>query len=114
MLVSVMDVLKSVHARGRIDIATLFLGRDYLFPPPRRYSEIYGEPLGVTATQLEKPDGFLGIGEAAAMLSHRHATRDGDDLLIWSLLIGDLEDESPVEMWQPSSWERNSHGLVDL
>lgn len=103
MAVSVMDVLKSVHARGRIDIATLFLGRAYLFPPQKHDEDTERELFGELYEPPEKggmEDGFLSIGEAAAMLSHRHATRDGDDLLIWSLLIGDLEDESPVEMWK--------------
>lgn len=99
--ISLQDLLKSVHARGRIDIVTLFLGRDYLFPPDadNNIALFEGqEPIRVVEQEIE--DGFLSIGEAASMLSHRHATRDGDDLLIWSLLIGDLEDRSPVEMWK--------------
>ena len=101
MVVSLEKLLKSVHAEGRIDLVTLFLSRDYLFPPVTISEDPYflGEYF-VSELDLELENGFLSIGEAATLLSHRHATRDGDDLLIWSLLIGDVEDRSPVEMWK--------------
>ena len=101
LVISLEKLLESVHAEGRIDLVTLFLGRDYLFPPLAGAKEydIFGSYIS-SELDLEIEDGFLSIGEAAALLSHRHATRDGDDLLIWSLLIGDVEDKSPVEMWK--------------
>ena len=42
----------------------------------------------------------MNISRAAVLLSHRHATRDGDDLTIWILLIGDIQDADPIAMWQ--------------
>lgn len=99
--ISVCELLKSVVDNGRIDLTSLFLARGYLFPPVDSGDfelfpgYVIEDPEG---RQVQK--GFVNIGEAAALLSHRHATRDADDLLIWSLLIGDLEDESPVEMWE--------------
>ena len=99
-VISLTELLRTVHATGRIDIATLFLGRDYIFPP-MAVGDFELFPGRIITSELEREieDGFLSISEAAALLSHRHPTRDGDDLLIWSLLIGDLEDKSPVEMW---------------
>ena len=44
--------------------------------------------------------GFVSIGEATALLSHRHAARSGDYLLIWSLLISDDEDRNPIGLWE--------------
>ena len=43
---------------------------------------------------------------AADLLSHRHTTRDGDDLFIWSLLIGDVEYDSPVAMRERQTGKR--------
>lgn len=100
-LIGVHELLKSVHNSGRIDLATLFLARAYLFPPVdiTNFELFPGNDVS-TSKDLEISQGFVSIGEAAALLSHRHATRDADNLLIWSLLIGDLEDESPIEMWK--------------
>ena len=112
-IISLEKLLKSVHAKGRIDLVTLFLGRGYLFPPAANtYFDLFpGEPI-TSELEQEMEDGFLSISEAAASLSHRHATRDGDDLLIWSLLIGNVEDESPVEMWKRQVGKRITTGSL--
>ena len=101
-VLSLDEVIKAVHAKGRIDLVTLLLGRDYLFPPAAMADFELFPGRGSITSEIDREieDGFLSIGEAAVMLSHRHATRDGDDLLIWSLLIGDIKDESPIEMWK--------------
>ncbi|KAL9012303.1 MAG: hypothetical protein Q9173_002924 [Seirophora scorigena] len=111
-VISLRELLKSVHAGGRIDLVTFFLGRDYLVPPMAiANTELFGEII-TSEIEQEIEDGFVSMGEAAALLSHRHATRDGDDLLIWSLLIGDLEDESPVEMWKRQVGKRIPTGSL--
>ncbi|KAI4265066.1 MAG: hypothetical protein L6R38_009674, partial [Xanthoria sp. 2 TBL-2021] len=99
-VVHLEHVLKCVTREGRIDLITLFLGRSYLFPPMDLTDfEIFGVNIaGENESKTAK--GFLSIGEAAALLSHRHATQAGDDLFIWSLMIDDFENESPVEMWK--------------
>ena len=99
-LINLHEILKSVRNDGRMDLVNLFLARDYLFPPEDVSDmELFGQPLWTTE-DLEIEKGFVSIGEAAALLSHRHATRDGDDLLIWGLLIGDIQDDSPISMWK--------------
>ena len=99
-LINLHELLKSVHNDGRMDLLNLFAARDYLFPPVVfSDTEIFGDPI-MSEEDWETEKGFVGIGEAAAVLSHRHATRDGDDLLIWSLLIGDIKDDSPISMWE--------------
>jgi len=112
-VISLEKLFKSVCAEGRIDLVILFLGRDYLFPPMAiaNFELFPGKPITSELLQ-EIEDGFLSIGEAAALLSHRHATRDGDDLLIWSLLIGDVADESPVEMWKRQVGKRIPTGSL--
>ena len=111
-VISLEKVFKSVHAEGRVDLVTLFLSRGYMFPPMAIVDfELFpGKPF-TSSLERKIEDGFLTIGEAA-LLSHRHATRDGDDLLIWSLLIGDLEDESPIEMWKRQVGKRIPTGSL--
>ena len=100
-LINLHQLLKSIHENGRMDLVSLFLARDYLFPPMAisGFELFPGHPI-TTEVEQEIEKGFVNIGEAAALLSHRHATEDGDDLLIWSLLIGDIKDDSPIAMWE--------------
>ena len=100
-LINLHQLLKSVHDNGRIDLVNLCLARDYLFPPMAisGFELFPGYPI-TSDVEREIEEGFVNFGEAAALLSHRHATRDGDDLLIWSLLIGDIEDVSPIAIWE--------------
>lgn len=99
--VNLHQLLESVHDNGRMDLTNLFLTRDYLFPPMAISGfELFPGKVITSEVEREIEDGFVNIGSAATLLSHRHATRDGDDLLIWSLLIGDAEDESPIAMWE--------------
>jgi hypothetical protein len=99
--ISLHELLKSAFNNARIDLTSLFFARAYLFPQSilGDFDLFSGYPIQDPVSDL-LGRGFVSIGEAAALLSHRHATRDADDLLIWSLLIGDLEGESPVEMWK--------------
>ena len=111
--VSVQELLRLVHNGGRIDLATLVLARAYLFPPADLGDfELFPDKIVPDPEGREIRQGFMNIGEAAALLSHRHATRDADDLLIWSLLIGDLEDESSVEMWKRQVGKRIATGCL--
>lgn len=108
------ELMKSVHDRGRMDISCLILTRGYLLPPPARADfEIFpGQgPVG-GPHEIEMKEGFVSIGEVVALLSHRHATRDGDELLIWSLLIGEIEDESPIELWRRQVGKKIKTGVL--
>ena len=111
-LINLHQLLISVHENGRMDLVNLFLARDYLFPPLAISDfELFGVPV-TTEAEKETEQGFVSIGDAAALLSHRHATRDDDDLLIWSLLIGDIEDNSPIAMWERQVGKRIPTGSL--
>jgi len=100
-LLDLQEVLRAVHSSGRMDLSNLYLTRDYLQPPMAIADfELFPGKIITSNIEREIQEGFVDIGTAAALLSHRHATRDGDDLIIWSLLIGDMETSSPVAMWQ--------------
>ena len=111
--VNLVQLLKTVHKDGRMDLVSLFLARGYLFPALAisGMEPFFGFPI-TTDIDREIEEGFVNVGEAAALLSHRHATRDGDDLLIWSLLIGELEDDSPIAMWKRQVGKRVPTGSL--
>lgn len=103
-ILNVHDAVQTVFSQGRLDIAVLFHARSYLLPPyEEEHFELFeGRGSIFSERELEQQHetaGFLTMNHAAVLLSSRHATRDDDDLLIWSLLIGDTEIYDPVQMW---------------
>jgi hypothetical protein len=64
-LVSVRYIIQLILQRGSLDIAALALTAQHL---------------------REKSTAGLKVMDASAMLSHRYATRPGDDIVIWSLM----------------------------
>lgn len=96
------DLLKIVHEQGRIDIASLFLTSQHLMPPlPQDDYEII-PGFGGLATDEDrlKQMGFVSISEGGILLNHRHASRDGDEILIWSLLINKKATKNVVQLWK--------------
>lgn len=100
-VISFKETLQIVHENGRIDLAILFLTSQHLLPhDSERDFELF-DGMGSVATEedLRIAQGFLSVGEAAVLLSHRHATRDGDDIVIWSLLAHEKAIKDPVQLW---------------
>ena len=65
-VVSLRELIKRVLYYGAVDLAVLALAVKHSLPSKTAYR--------------------MSIMEASALLSHRHATRSGDDILIWSLM----------------------------
>ncbi|KAL9622443.1 MAG: hypothetical protein Q9160_003119 [Pyrenula sp. 1 TL-2023] len=105
-IIELVDAITLVRQAGRIELPLLYGNRDYLLQHPdinllAQESDLFDiGDTRVIPLDLELTRGFIGIGEAAELLSHRHPTRDGDDLLIWSLLIGDLEAADAETLWK--------------
>ncbi|KUI55434.1 hypothetical protein VP1G_10741 [Cytospora mali] len=51
----------------------------------------------MTAERLSS--GFVTVSEAASLLGQRFASRAGDDVIIWSLLIGDSPQKDAQDIW---------------
>ena len=49
--------------------------------------------------------GFVSIEDAATLLSRRHASRPGDEIIIWGLLMGDRVFETPNSLWRREGQE---------
>ena len=99
-VVSFQETLKSVHKYGRIDLDILFLTTQHLLPPPPidDWEVLGGSMIDEQGRRIQL--GFVSLGEASILLSHRHATRDGDDVVIWSLLANDVAIKSAAELWK--------------
>ncbi|KAM0278394.1 hypothetical protein ACHAQH_005216 [Verticillium albo-atrum] len=83
--VSLRDCLAAVRQKGRVDLAILGLAVQHLLPAPPSSA---GPPPGRT---VEKVGSILGF---------RHATRAGDDMVIWSLLSNLPVSFTPQDFWQ--------------
>jgi len=77
--ISLKETLSLVCREGSIDLAILLLTTEHLLPcvPQPKSLEVAGN-----------------------LLSHRYATRPGDDIVIWSLLSGTTIFESAEALWR--------------
>lgn len=96
------DLLRTVHQEGRIDISTLFLTCQHLVPQvPLDDSGLFpGSESLATEEDRVTSMGFVSVGEGGILLSHRHASRSGDDILIWSLLVNEKATKNVVQLWK--------------
>ena len=82
--INFLDLVKDVCSEGSIDIAILSLAARHMLPWDAR------SPPSVC-------DENMGLELAGFTLSYRFASRKGDDLVIWSLLIG-LDNDSTTQL----------------
>ena len=100
-VLSVKNTLKNVHEYGRIDLVILLLTCQHLLPqPPAEEFELFGEVFETLEEDRIMHLGFINLGEASILLSHRHLSRDGDDVVIWSLLANEKAMNNVVELWK--------------
>jgi hypothetical protein len=84
-IVSVRNLIQVVLSTGALDLAVIALAAKHALPQT-----------GYKTT---------GISESSALLSHRHATRSGEDALLWSLMCGGRKDQhtsDPATFWTAS------------
>ncbi len=112
--VKLYDVLQRVFQYGRLDIVVLFSTRAYLLPPGDITELELPEDTGSVAAEQDRrlARGSIGISEAMVLLSHRHATRDEDDVLVWNLLVGNVERQDAAAMWKREVGKRISSGAL--
>jgi len=86
-IISFKEILHTVQKEGSVDLAILFLTSQHLLPakrifPNRKVHKDWWR------NEVES-QGILGVEQAAALMSLRHASRRGDEIVIWSLLHND-------------------------
>lgn len=85
-ILSLRGALIRLHQEGSIDLAILFLAARHLLP---KHTEAFRK----NATRQS-------VEEAGNILSHRHATRESDDIVIWSLLNGIRVFDTAETFWK--------------
>lgn len=92
--VSLKETVETVYNKGSIDIALLLLSIPHLLPSrDNKNFKTIGNAF---------ESGFMTVETAGSLLSHRSASRPGDDVVIWTLLISNTIEET-----LPSSPVRN-------
>ena len=102
--ISVLEILKTVYWSGHINLSILAMTSGHLLPSYQTYegddydwrSSLFYDGNDKAEERLE----FLPIGEAATLLSHRHMTRNQDDVIIWGYLIGNTFLRDEVQLWR--------------
>lgn len=94
-VISLRETLEDVHRHGSLALAGLFATAQHLLPaqppPPGSKSSPY---------LVNRAKGYVSLEEAACLLSHRHASRPGDEVIIWSLLCGETVQETAIDLWR--------------
>lgn len=109
------ELLTTVHQEGRTDIASLFLTSQHLMPhvppPPDGFSpNMFYVP--EEEEDKMKQMGFVSVAEGGTLLGHRHASRRGDDILIWSLLVHEKATKNVVQLWKSQLGKMISTGYL--
>ena len=91
-IVSLKETVEMVYRQGNLDIATLLLTIPHLLPP-RSGREVKSAAGAIVP-------GFMSLETSGSLLSHREASRPGDDIVIWSLLMGDKVHYSSKTFWK--------------
>ncbi|KAI9786678.1 MAG: hypothetical protein M1839_006229 [Geoglossum umbratile] len=84
--IPLLYILTRIHQAGCVDISVLSLMEQHLLP---------------SSTDASRRRASRQSAEAAGtLLSHRHATREGDEIVIWSLLSGPRAFNAAEQMWK--------------
>ncbi len=130
-ITSLAENLARVHLEGSIDVGVTFLAADHLIPRSHRshsYSLIEAVPeahlrknLDMTGSENPQDERELGwsayrnfhIDKAGTFLNHRHASRPGDEIIIWSLLCTDQVFDRAEDLWASfTGWKLNTIFLM--
>ena len=93
VIVPLIETVEIVHSQGSIDIALLLLSVPHLLPPDIKKHFLIPQPSPFVT-------GFLTVETGGSLLSHRAASRPGDDLVIWGLLLDDTVYKNARAFWK--------------
>ncbi|MCJ1460460.1 hypothetical protein MMC28_010842 [Mycoblastus sanguinarius] len=105
------EILKDIFNHGSIDLAILGLTLQHMLPQPLqlrlpKYSAFYFAGPKIDNGSMDLV--FMSRENAGEILSYRPASRQGDDVVIWSLLVGNGKCESAEELFRRDI-EENIH-----
>jgi hypothetical protein len=90
--VSVRFLLETVLRSGSLDLLGLFADAHHLVP--NREKSLWH------SQRMQGLEGIVSTEVAACLLSRRHASREGDEIVIWSLLCGGPPHQTAEAFWQ--------------
>ena len=96
VMIPLRETVEIVSRQGSIEIALLLLSIPHLLPARNKLKSRSLRSVGKKSYE----NGFLTIGTAGRLLSHREASRPGDDIVIWSLLLGDTVNKKAKAFWK--------------
>ena len=100
LIIPLKEIFGMVHRRGSIEIAYLMLCTPHLLPS-RVKKDFRAETFNTSV------NGFFTVESAGSLLSHREASRPGDEIVIWSLLLDDAVYQNVKAFWK----SRQNQGL---
>lgn len=91
-VVSLKETVEFVHRYGGIDMGFLLLTIPHLLPPSTKRDSHNNSKLVI--------NGYLTVENSGSLLSHREASRPGDDIVIWSLLLHEQVFDDAQSFWR--------------
>ena len=106
-IISFKETVEIVYHEGGLDVAILLLTVPHLQPRVHRQNDSdptladrYPKIRHDREAFLTLYKGFLTLENSAMLLSHRSASRPGDDVVIWSLLLDEEVYENAIDFWR--------------
>lgn len=93
-IVSLKEIIDIVHFHGSLDLVILLLAVPHLLPAIKPISHRYRSFVPSTAP------GFISVEQGNSLLLHRAASRPGDDIFIWSLLLSNKVFNTAEDFWR--------------
>ena len=93
--ISFIKVVSDVSKYGSIDLAILSLTVPHMLPEPKRIVL-----RGFKPDTRDHSTKFMSSETSGETLSYRPASRKGDDIIIWSLLVDNDKCDLPEEFWR--------------
>ena len=84
-VVPLVQVIENVERKGALDIAILLLAMPHFLPPLDDCALASSKSMDRQSFEA----GYLPVETSGSLLSHRAASREGDDFVIWSLLMSE-------------------------
>ena len=94
VVMSLKESVDMVYRKGSIDIALFLHAIPHLLPAVERRSDV-----DLTVRRYHRT-GFVDIETGSSYLNHRAASRPGDDMVIWSLLLDDKVYHDAETFWR--------------
>lgn len=103
-IISFRKVVQNIFRYGSLDLVIFGLTVSHMLPGSIQIRSLKGAgPLvyaGIKLDNRDTPPEYLIREEGGEILSYRPASRTGDDIVIWSLLVNEDKCDSPEEFWR--------------